>query len=205
MSGAVSQTESLAQLYELISGQGGELAAALVPPPDGDVFGPVVAAGERARSDPGEYALLVESIFEGYLLHYWRGRLLDTADDDLRLLGGDFLYALGLSRLAGLGDVEAVTELADLISLCARVHAAGSAQNAISPAASAWALCSLGVAGGAWDEGREAKTRLRERPAEGADLLQVALRRAQQLGIAQEAERALIAFREAVMRGTRST
>ena len=205
MRGAVSQNESMTQLSELISRQGGELAAALARSADGEAFGPVVAAGERTRSDPGEYALLVESIFEGYLLHYWTGRLIDLADEDLRLLGGDFLYALGLSRLAALGDVEAVEELADLISLCARVHAAASGQDAISPASGAWALCSLGVAGGAWDEGQEAKSRLRERPAEGADALQVALRRARELGIAQEAEQALIAFTAAVLRGRRST
>ena len=40
-------------------------------------------------------------------------------DADLRLLAGDALYALGLSRLAEAGDLEAVAELADLISLSA--------------------------------------------------------------------------------------
>ena len=39
------------------------------------------------------------------------------------LLAGDYLYALGLERLAGRGDLEAVGELADLISLAAQVHA----------------------------------------------------------------------------------
>ena len=43
------------------------------------------------------------------------GRAID--DPDLALLLGDQLYALGLSRLAALGDLEAVAELADLISL----------------------------------------------------------------------------------------
>jgi hypothetical protein len=46
-------------------------------------------------------------------------------DDDLRLLAGDALYALGLSRLADGGDLEAVSELSDLISLTARTHAEG--------------------------------------------------------------------------------
>ena len=32
------------------------------------------------------------------------------ADPDLRLLAGDYLYALGLERLAGLGDLPAVRE-----------------------------------------------------------------------------------------------
>ena len=44
------------------------------------------------------------------------------ADADLRLLAGDYLYALGLERLAALGDLEAVRELSDLISLSAQVH-----------------------------------------------------------------------------------
>jgi hypothetical protein len=47
-----------------------------------------------------------------------------TDDPDLRLLLGDQLYALGLARLAALGDVTAVAELADVISLVAQAHAA---------------------------------------------------------------------------------
>ena len=44
------------------------------------------------------------------------------ADRDLALLAGDYLYALGLERLAALGDLDAVRELSDLISLAAQVH-----------------------------------------------------------------------------------
>ena len=51
-------------------------------------------------------------------------------DDDLRLLAGDALYALGLSRLAQTGDLDAVAELADLISDCARAHAEGRPEQA---------------------------------------------------------------------------
>jgi hypothetical protein len=46
-------------------------------------------------------------------------------DDDLALLAGDSLYALGLSRLAQQGDLEAVAKLADLITGCAKAHAEG--------------------------------------------------------------------------------
>ena len=64
-------------------------------------------------------------ILEGSLLHYGlRARLRDD-DRDLSLLLGDQLYALGLSRLAELGDLEAVAELADVISLLAAAQAAG--------------------------------------------------------------------------------
>ena len=46
-------------------------------------------------------------------------------EPDLALLAGDRLYALGLARLAQLGDVEAVSELADVIALCAQARAEG--------------------------------------------------------------------------------
>jgi hypothetical protein len=45
------------------------------------------------------------------------------ADEDLALLAGDYLYALGLDRLAALGDSAAVAELSDLISMAAGLHA----------------------------------------------------------------------------------
>lgn len=74
----------------------------------------------------GEYALVVEAVREGYLLHYEEPRLLAGHDSDLALLAGDYLYALGLDRLAALGDTRAVAILADLISTCARLQAEGN-------------------------------------------------------------------------------
>jgi len=73
----------------------------------------------------GEYALVMEAVREGYLLHYEQPRLLAGHDPDLALLAGDYLYALGLDRLATLGDTRAVALLADLISECARRQAEG--------------------------------------------------------------------------------
>ena len=73
----------------------------------------------------GEHALVIEAVREGYLLHYEEPRLLAGHDSDLALLAGDYLYALGLDRLAALGDSAAVAVLADLISQCARLHAEG--------------------------------------------------------------------------------
>jgi len=73
----------------------------------------------------GEYALVIEAVHEGYLLHYEQPRLLAGHDPDLALLAGDYLYALGLDRLAALDDTRAVTILADLISTCARLQAEG--------------------------------------------------------------------------------
>lgn len=73
----------------------------------------------------GEYALVVEAVREGYLLHYEEPRLLADPDPDLALLAGDYLYALGLDRLAALNDTRAVAILSDLISTCARLQAEG--------------------------------------------------------------------------------
>lgn len=72
-----------------------------------------------------EYALVVEAVREGYLLHYEEPRLLAGHDSDLALLAGDYLYALGLDRLAALGDTRAVAILSDLITTCARLQAEG--------------------------------------------------------------------------------
>ena len=71
------------------------------------------------------YALGLETIYEGYLLHYGRPRLFEPADADTSLLLGDYLYAHGLVRIAEAGPVEAVNDLAALISLCAQLRADG--------------------------------------------------------------------------------
>jgi hypothetical protein len=99
------------------------ISAHVVEPSEEPVYGPMAAAGSRAAENPAEYSLVVESVREGYLLHYGDPRLLAGHDPDLALLAGDYLYALGIERLAALGDTEAVHELADLISRCAQLHA----------------------------------------------------------------------------------
>ena len=69
------------------------------------------------------FALGVESIYEGYLLHYGESRLFAPADRDTRILLGDYLYAHGLVRVAAQGDVGVVAELAELLALCAHLRA----------------------------------------------------------------------------------
>lgn len=97
----------------------------VVDPAAVPVLGELAAAGANAAADPGEYSLVVEAVREGYLLHYGEPRLLAGHDADLALLAGDYLYALGLDRLATLGDDRAVSILSDLISTCAQLHAEG--------------------------------------------------------------------------------
>jgi hypothetical protein len=67
----------------------------------------------------------LETIYEGYLVHYGRSRLFSPADRDTALLLGDYLYAHGLVRIAETGDVAAVAALAELISRCSHLRAEG--------------------------------------------------------------------------------
>jgi len=97
----------------------------VVDPAAPPTLGLVAASGPRTTANPGEYVQVVEAVHEGYLLHYGEPRLLTGHDDDLALLAGDYLYALGLDRLAALGDERAVSILSDLISRCAQLHADG--------------------------------------------------------------------------------
>ena len=81
------------------------------------VFSPLV------RDD--RFAVGVETIYEGYLLHYGRARLFAPADDDIALLLGDALLAHGLVRIAETGSTTAVGDVAALLSLCAQARADG--------------------------------------------------------------------------------
>ena len=107
-------------LADIASAAGPSLAPYAVSEPGPERF------GERL----GERHFVMEAVYEGYLLHYGGSRLFDGMEPDLRLLAGDALYALGLARLAESGDVPAVAELSDLISLSAQAHAEGRGETA---------------------------------------------------------------------------
>jgi hypothetical protein len=81
---------------------------------------------------PGTRGFVLETVYEGYLMHYGEPRAFTGMDEDLRLLAGDALYALGLSRLAEAGDLEAVAALSDLISSSAQAHAEGRPEDAVA-------------------------------------------------------------------------
>jgi hypothetical protein len=102
-------------LEEVVAAAGSDLAGHAASA----VGEPRFALADRAR------AFVLEAVYEGYLMHYATPRLFERVDDDLRLLAGDALYAVGLSRLAETGDLEAVAELSDLISRSARAQAEG--------------------------------------------------------------------------------
>ena len=115
---------------------------------------------EQLRADPGRdevfgalapepLRLGMETIYEGYLVHYGRSRLFAPADPETALLLGDYLYAHGLVHVAATGDLAAVAALAELISTCAALRADGQDGDG-----EAWldALAALGV-----DPGPEAR------------------------------------------------
>lgn len=97
------------------------------------------------------HALALETIYEGYLLHYGRPRLFAPADPDVALLLGDMLYAQGLVRIAALGEIAAVADLAELISLCAQSRADGTTGDA-----AAWAATAACLGAGALEGPRRA-------------------------------------------------
>ena len=79
----------------------------------------------------------LETIYEGYLLHYGRSRLFAPPDDDVALLLGDALLAHGLVRVAATGSMHAVADLGELLSLCAQARADGRAGDGAAWAATA--------------------------------------------------------------------
>jgi hypothetical protein len=119
---------TLARLAALVREDGGLLADALRPVAEGATpYGDAVARGPRADGHAADLPLVIEAVREGYLLHYGAPRLMSREDDDLALLAGDRLYALGLERLAAAGDLVAVAALSDLIALSAQAQSLGDA------------------------------------------------------------------------------
>ncbi len=94
---------------------------------------------------PPDLALGLETVYEGYLVHYGRSRLFAQTDADTALLLGDYLYAHGLVRVAEAGNVAAVADLAELISLCAQARAEARDGDGVAWAATAARLGSGGL------------------------------------------------------------
>jgi hypothetical protein len=164
-------SDVLTRLADALRTDGGLMAQAVAEagPADG-TLGAAAAAGPRAAGQEDEYALLVEAIVEGYLQHYGTGRVMRPDDPDLALLAGDRLYALGLARLAELGDLDAVAQLADVISLAAQAHAEGDRERADA----IWAAGAAAVGHGSRPELEAAKAAARAGAADAARALRAA-------------------------------
>jgi hypothetical protein len=156
-----AERSSLERLRLLLLDEGGlmaslvDAAAEEAGDSDGDPAAParLAASGPRAEGRREEYELVVETIYEGYLLHYGTPRVVRTQEADLGVLAGDRLYALGLARLVALGDTAAVAELADTITLGALAQGAGKPELA----AVVWAAGARAVGWGSSDAHRRAK------------------------------------------------
>jgi hypothetical protein len=138
---------STAELWDTIAAEAGR---------ESELWTAVLRARDQQEREPvfsplGEerYALGIETIYEGYLLHYGRPRLFAPEDEDTALLLGDYLYAHGLVRVEQVGKVEAVNDLAELIALCAYLRAEGIAGDG-----AVWAATACALGRGGLDEGR---------------------------------------------------
>jgi hypothetical protein len=152
----------LERLRTLLRDEGGLMATLVDPAPPAEVAGEpeiapgpaqIAATGPRTEGRRAEYELLVEAIYEGYLLHYGSPRVVRASDADLGVLAGDRLYAIGLARLVALGDAMAVAELADTITLSSLAQGAG--EPALADVV--WAAGARAVGWGSSDAHRHAK------------------------------------------------
>jgi hypothetical protein len=141
--GVADPSDALRLLAAQLRAEDTPISAHVVEPVAEPELGLLVASGPRAASNPAEHALVVEAVREGYLLHYGEPRLLAGHDPDLALLAGDYLYALGLDRLATLGDAAAVAVLSNLIGNCARLHA----ERRADPIPDLWRAAAREIAG----------------------------------------------------------
>ena len=196
-----SVAEGRRSLVDALRAEGGTLAELAAHEAAGDAApgtadhapGPAqrAAAGPRARGHEADYELLLEMILEGVLLHYGgpvvagRAPAVATEDPDLALLLGDHLYAIGLSRLAGLGDLEAVSELGDTISLIAQAAAVGDRDRL----AAIWAAGSAAIGWGNDPRYQQAKALARAESPEAAAELRLAAARLSDPGAAPSAPR----------------
>jgi hypothetical protein len=170
----------LHDVADAIREEGGLLAGALAPEDAwADLPTPLAdlaAAGPRSSGRERDVAFVIEAVHEGWRLHHGGvtspPRLIATEDEDLALLAGDRLYALGLQRLADAGDLASVGELADVIALCAQARAVGRDEVADA----AWEAGAVAVGWGADAALESAKEQARTQDPDALDSLRSAAR-----------------------------
>jgi hypothetical protein len=167
---------ALSSVAARLSEDGGLLAEALIagdavnPGPDDPALGALAAAGPLSAGREAQIAVVVEAVYEGFLLHGGSSRILNASDGDLNILAGDRLYALGLAELAALGDLDSVRELADVIAICAQARALDDRALAIA----AWQLGASAIGWGSSPEAEQAKDAVSDDASAAARALQAA-------------------------------
>jgi hypothetical protein len=189
---AVDPARALHVLAAELRSEGSVISPHVVPE---EALEPAATLGELAGSGPhtdarsGLYAGVIESVREGYLLHYGTPRLIRPPDPDLALLAGDYLYAKGLGLLATEGDLASVNLLAELISASAETHAQGAAGPRADAVASLWLASAVAIAVGPGAEDLAAAGAVRS-GGEAQALYAHAARAATQAGLGQQLARA---------------
>jgi len=179
---AADAAVALERLRALLRAEGGLIATLLAPPHangNGARQAPpsparLACEGPRTAGRREEYELLIEAIYEGYLLHYGAPRVVHVAEADLGVLAGDQLYAIGLARLVALGDTVAVAELADTITLSALAQGAG--EQALADAV--WQAGAAAVGWGPSAAHDRAKRLLLERAPQAIEAMRTSVRAA---------------------------
>jgi len=169
----MSDAPTADRLRAAVRASGSPLADAIGAAPAGyamnaDGLDPVAlaASGPRVAAHRDDIELAVTAVLEGCLLHYGTPRALQIDDPDLALLAGDRLYALGLARLAAIGELGAIAELADVIALSAQAYACGD--DALALAAWHAGAAAIGWGESAATAGAKARARAGDPGAVGA-------------------------------------
>ena len=177
----MSGADTAGRLRAAVRASGSPLADALGAAPAGyamnaEGLDPIALAGSgpRAAAQRDDVELAVTAVLEGCLLHYGAPRALKIDDPNLALLAGDRLYALGLARLAAIGDLVAIAELADVIALSAQAYASGDDELALA----AWHAGAAAIGWGEDAATAAAKERAREGDPGAAEALHAAAARA---------------------------
>lgn len=167
---------ALASVAAQLSEDGGLLAEELLTSDavtldeDDPALGALAAGGPLSAGREAQIAVVVEAVYEGFLLHGGSSRILRADDADLNILAGDRLYAFGLAELAELGDLDSVRELADVIALCAQARALDDR----ALASAAWQLGASAIGWGSSPQAEQAKRAVIEDASAAAQALQVA-------------------------------
>ncbi|MBJ7521292.1 MAG: hypothetical protein JHC84_16445 [Solirubrobacteraceae bacterium] len=134
-----------------------------------DRIAALAARGPRVTGHADAVEAAIAAVRDGARRHYEA----DPHDDlDLELLQGDASYAEGLSRLAQTGDLVAIAELAEVISLTAAAQAAGDEVLAEA----AWEAGAAGIGWGPTPELVGARARARSGDPAAASALMAAAR-----------------------------
>lgn len=135
-----------------------------------DPIAELAASGPRAAGHAGAVRDALTAVRDGADRHY--GAPAAGTEADLALLEGDARYAEGLSILAATGDLVAIAELAEVISLTAAAHAAGDP----ALAEAAWEAGAAGIGWGPSPELTGARARARGGESGAAEALRTAAR-----------------------------